>query len=134
LDGNTKALGLYIQTAGLRQVGPVESVIPIFPTGEWDHVGFVLTPTHGLIGLIKVYYNGELAGIGSYDGTLANPLMTSLGFGVKTDNTGLAPDSGAPGFWQGSFDDFAIWSRELSDDEMAQIYTLGQNGTSFYGP
>ena len=42
--------------------------------------------------------------------------------------------SGNPGFWQRSFDDFGLWNRALSDDEMAQIYTLGMNGQSFYSP
>lgn len=134
LDGNSKTLGLYIATGSDRQVGPVEIVIPEFPPGEWVHVGFVITPLNGLIGLLKVYYNGQLAGIGGYDGTLRNPPMTSLGFGIKTDNTGLQPDPGNPGYWQGSFDDFGLWTRELSDDEMAQIYALGQNGQSFYVP
>src|SRR5207245_2169246 len=134
LDGNSKTLGLYIATGSDRQVGPVEIVIPIFPTGEWVHVGFVITPLDGLIGILKVYYNGQLAGIGAFDGTLRDPPMTSLAFGVKTDNTGLQPDRGAPGFWQGSFDDFGLWKRVLSDDEMAQIYALGQNGQSFYTP
>jgi hypothetical protein len=135
LDNNTKTLGLYISTGSDRQIGPVEIVIPTFPTGEWVHVGFVLdTNLEGLIALIKVYYNGQLAGIGAFDGTLRNSPIPSLGFGVKTDNTGLQADTGAPGHWQGAFDDFGLWNRALSKDEMAQIYELGVNGQSFYTP
>ena len=31
-------------------------------------------------------------------------------------------------------DDFGLWNRALSDDDMAQIYALGLNGQSFYTP
>jgi hypothetical protein len=134
LDGTSTRLGLYIAEGGDHQVGPAEIVIPSFPTGQWVHVGFVVDTTlDGLIALIRVYYNGQLAGISGFDGTLRNPPVMSLGFGVKTDDTGLQADPGNPGFWQGSFDDFGLWNRPLSDAEMAQIYALGQNGMSFYG-
>jgi hypothetical protein len=134
LDGTSTTLGLYMDEGSDHLVGPVEIVIPSFPTGEWVQVGFVIDTTlDGLIALIKVYYNGQLAGIGSFDGTLINQAIPSLGFGVKTDDTGLQADPGNPGYWQGYFDDFGLWNRALSDAEMAQIYTLGQNGMSFYG-
>jgi len=106
-----------------------------FPLGEWVHVGFVADPTlDGAIAFVKLYVNGQLVGIGPYDGTLINPPMTSIGIGVKTDDSGTMPDNSNPGFWYGSFDDFGLWTRVLSDDEMAQIYTLGMNGQSFYHP
>jgi hypothetical protein len=134
LDGNSMSLGLYIAEASNAQVGPVEDVSffpQSFPTGQWVHVGFVMD---GSMGQLSVYVNGQLAGSGTYDGTLLNPpLMTSLGIGIKTDDTGTMADPGNPGYWQGSFDDFGLWTRALSGDEMAQIYTLGQNGQSFYG-
>jgi hypothetical protein len=129
-------LGLYVAEADSTQIGPVEDLnnFRSFPTGEWVQVGFVID---GSTGELKVYSNGQLAGSGSYDGTLLNPPpMISLGIGVKTDDTGTIADPGSccPGYWQGSFDDFGLWNRVLSDDEMAQIYALGQNGQSFYSP
>jgi Concanavalin A-like lectin/glucanases superfamily len=134
LDNTSMTLGLYIAEAADIQIGPVEdlSFYPNnFPTGQWVHVGFVID---GSSAALKVYLNGQLAGFGSYDGTLLNPpRMTSLGIGLKTDDTGTMADAGNPGYWQGSFDDFGLWTRALSDDEMAQIYALGQNGQSFYG-
>jgi hypothetical protein len=132
LDGTSTTLGLYTDEGSDHQVGPVEIVISPFPTGEWVQVGFVIDTTlDGLIALYKVYYNGQLAGVGSFDGTLFNTPITTLGFGVKTDDTGLEADPGNPGYWQGYFDDFGLWSRALSDAEMAE--KLGQNGMSFYG-
>jgi hypothetical protein len=133
LDANSMTLGLYIAEADNSQIGPVEdSFNPRnFPTGQWVHVGFAID---GPSQRLSVYFNGQLAGSSSYDGTLLNPPMTSLGIGIKTDNSGAMPDGGNPGYWQGSFDDFGLWSRVLSDDEMAQIYAMGQNGQSFYTP
>jgi hypothetical protein len=135
LDATSMTLGLYIGEADNTQIGPVEDTFNPgnFPTGQWVHVGFV---ADGSQGELKVYFNGQLAGSGFYDGTLLNPPpMTSLGIGVKTDNRGTIADPGicCPGYWQGSFDDFGLWTRVLSDNEMAQIYALGQNGQSFYG-
>jgi hypothetical protein len=110
----------------------------IFLTSQWVHVGFTVDPTlHGLIAYIKLYRNGQLVGIRPFDGTLRQDDtrggMTSIGMGVKPSDAGTGPGS-PPGFWVGSFDDFGLWSRVLSDDEMAQIYMLGMNGKSFYSP
>jgi Concanavalin A-like lectin/glucanases superfamily len=106
-----------------------------FPTGEWVHVGFVADPTlDGAIAFVKLYVNGQQVGIGPYDGTLNNtPPMKSIGIGVKTDDSGTGV-ANEPGYWWGSFDDFGLWTRALSDDEMAQIYALGMSGKSFYQP
>jgi hypothetical protein len=134
LDAASMTLGLFIAEASDTQIGPVEDTINphSFPTGQWVQVGFVID---GSMAQLKVYFNGQLAGTGSYDGTLLNPpLMTSLGIGVKTNDSGSVADFANPGYWQGSFDDFGLWSRVLSDDEMAKIYALGQNGQSFYTP
>jgi hypothetical protein len=106
-----------------------------FPIGEWVHVGFVADPTvDGAIAFVKLYVNGQQVGIGPYDGTLISPPMMSIGMGVQTDDSGGLPNGTNPGYWVGSFDDFGLWNRVLSDAEMAQIYTLGMNGQSFYTP
>jgi len=116
----------------------IDYTAPIFPTGQWVHAGFTVDTTlHGLVAYIKLYKNGQLVGIRPFDGTLLQDDgrggRSTLGMGVKTNDSGTGP-GGPPGYWQGSFDDFGLWSRVLSDDEMAQIYALGQNGKSFYNP
>lgn len=133
LDANSTILGLYMAQEPVAQIGPVEDSGGPFPTGQWTHVGFVMD---GSTGELKVYVNGLPTGFGSFDGTIHNPPMLSLGIGVKTDNSGTIADPGGccPGYWQGSFDDFGLWTRVLSDAEMAQIYALGQNSQSFYKP
>jgi hypothetical protein len=148
LSGTTKRLGISVGQANGAANGVGDAIGEgtvvdyysqnlnlLFPLGEWVHVGFVADPTpQGAIAFVKLYVNGQQVGIGPYDGTLNQaPPMKSIGIGVTTDDSGTGVAS-VPGYWVGSFDDFALWTRALSDDEMAQIYTLGMNGKSFYGP
>jgi hypothetical protein len=126
LDASTGRLGLYIIQSDGTPIGPVEDPNP-FPTGQWEQVGFVINSgSHQL----EVYCNGALVASGSYDGTLVDPPISSLGIGVKTDNTGAVPDPSVPGYWQGSFDDFALWNGALSAADMASIYANGVNHQS----
>ena len=56
--------------------------------------------------------------------------MTALGIGVKLDDTGLTPDFGAPGYWQGRIDDLGIWNRALNTAEISAIVAAGLQGRS----
>ncbi|MFN0126694.1 MAG: CotH kinase family protein [Verrucomicrobiales bacterium] len=58
----------------------------------------------------------------------------TVSFGVKTNNTGAAPDTAAPGWWDGKLDDFGIWSRALSESEVALIYSRGLQGLGLGDP
>lgn len=88
---------------------------------------------------IAVTYNGGSATQSLYiDGTLAASRLTApadldaltpnMGIGVKTDNSTLAPDPGAPGYWDGKLDDLAFWNETLSAAQIATIKTNGDNG------
>ncbi len=101
-----------------------------FPTGEWVHVAFTYDGTSH-----KLFRNGTKITEGAFAGGLNYPLAQQpasgvVGFGVKTGDDGLAPDPGAPGFWQGSFDEFGFWDGALSEAEVMDIYTNGVNGIS----
>ena len=140
LRDTTKTLAISVAQAtnNASSGSAIDYTDPIFPTGQWVHVGFTADTTlHGLIAYLKLYRNGQLVGIRPFDGTLREDGdrggKMSIGMGVKTNDVGDGP-GGPPGYWQGSFDDFGLWNRVLSDDEMAQIYALGQNGKSFYSP
>jgi hypothetical protein len=140
LRNNFKRLAVSVAQANTVSSGSaIDYTDPIFPSGQWVHVGFTVDTTlHGLIAYIKLYRNGQLVGIRPFDGTLRQDDgrggKMSIGIGVKPNDAGTGADGGAPGYWQGSFDDFGLWSRVLSDDEMAQIYALGLNGQSWYTP
>ena len=100
-------------------------------TDEWTHVAFTYGDgKHGL------YKNGAKVAEADFTGALNFPLsqvtdgVGIVGIGVKTDNTGAIPDPGAPGFWDGSFDDFAFYDGALSDVEISTIYQNGLQGVS----
>ena len=102
-----------------------------FATDVWTHVAF----TFGN-GKHKLFKDGAKIAEADYSGSLNFPLTQQndgtgiLGLGVKTNDAGSAPDPGAPGFWDGSFDDFGFWDGELSEQDVAAIYQNGTNGVS----
>jgi hypothetical protein len=128
LDANSSRLGLFITQTNGAQIGPAEDLDP-FPTGIWVHVGLVVDASRGTL---EVYRDGALVASGSHDGTLLQSPVGSLGIGIKTDDSGTQPDFFNPGYWQGSFDDFGLWNRALTADDMAYIFSLGLDGVSFY--
>ncbi|RYF47770.1 MAG: LamG domain-containing protein [Cytophagaceae bacterium] len=124
LDNDSQTLSLYMTQADGSVVSVLDSAQ--LPTNQWVQVGFVADAGSNTVSL---YRDGAVVGTTSYDGTLLNPPMSSMGFGIKTDDTGTVPDSSVPGFWQGSFDDFAFWDRAVTSTEMAQIHTNGLAGS-----
>ena len=102
-----------------------------FATDVWTHVAF----TFGN-GKHKLFKDGAKIAEADYSGALNFPTSQQndgtgiLGLGVKTNDAGSAPDPGAPGFWDGSFDDFGFWDGELTEREVATIHLNGTNGVS----
>ncbi|HLJ94196.1 MAG TPA: hypothetical protein VKU02_13495 [Gemmataceae bacterium] len=72
---------------------------PVFPTGEWVQVGFVVDTDlfEGQVGLIKVYVYAQVLGVQGFDGSRNNPPMPTIGIGVKTDDSGYAANASLPG-------------------------------------
>ena len=96
------------------------------PMGSWQHVAFSADGAR-----MRLYRNGvQVAESATYDGTLLAPPMAGLGLGVKTDDSGTVPDTGAPGYWHGRLDDVGIWGRALTPDEIFGIYQAGLAGRS----
>ena len=100
-----------------------------FELDTWTHVAFTFDgSTH------KLFKNGAVVAEAAYSGALNYPANQGddgvVGFGVKTNDDGLAPDPGAPGFWDGAYDDFGFWSTALTDAEVQTIYTNGLEGIS----
>ncbi len=102
-----------------------------FGLDEWTHVAF----THGE-GKHKLFKNGAKIAEADFSGGLNWPLNQQndgtgiLGIGVKTNDSGDAADPGAPGYWDGSFDDFGFWDGTLSEAEVETIYQNGLQGIS----
>jgi len=94
-----------------------------FPLGSWQHVAFVCDGS-----TVWLYRNGAVVASTTYNGTFIPPVTPAIGIGVKLDDAGTAPDTGAPGYWDGLLDDVAIWNRGLSPTEIGAIYRAGLAG------
>jgi CotH kinase protein/Lamin Tail Domain/Concanavalin A-like lectin/glucanases superfamily len=109
-------------TGSVSGFGPARENV-LFPLGAWQHVAMTADGA-----TVRVYRNGVRVGSTfTYSGILSD-LVTPFAFGVKTDGTGNAADTGAPGYWDGRMDDAGLWTRALSDQEIYGIYTAGLSG------
>ncbi|HEY3860646.1 MAG TPA: LamG-like jellyroll fold domain-containing protein [Verrucomicrobiae bacterium] len=127
----TGELSCYVGTATSAQVGPVvESTV--MPLGQWIHVAFTADGTN-----MNIYRNGALnAPPFPYGGTLSTNIFTNIsginrtmGIGVKLTTNGVPfPIGQNPGWWQGSMDDLAVWTRALTPAEILSIYVAGAEG------
>jgi len=104
---------------------PSQRELAPFPVGKWQHVAFTADGR-----TLKIYRNGAQVGSVAYFGGLVASPLSAVGIGVKLDDAGLAPDSGAPGYWQGKMDDLGIWNRALNTAEISDIVTAGLQGRS----
>ena len=116
-----------------NSAGGVNNLRENSPIGldEWTHVAFTFGD-----GKHKLFKNGAKIAEADYSGALNYTTVHQtdgtgiLGIGVKTSDAGDVPDPGAPGFWDGSFDDFAFWDMPISEANVATIYQNGLNGIS----
>jgi hypothetical protein len=94
----------------------------LFPLNSWQHVAFTYDgATH------RLYRNGAQVAALTTTTTLVRNSATTA-FGAKPNNSGTAPDSGAPGYWNGGFDDFGFWNRALTAAEVLEVYQGGGQG------
>ena len=104
-------------------LGPV--VDPgILSLNAWHHVALSYD---GGTATQTLYIDGVSVGSASASASLT-ALSPNMGIGVKTDNTTLAPDTGAPGYWDGKIDDLAFWDTALTAAEVLAIKTNGDLG------
>lgn len=96
----------------------------VFPTGSWQHVAFTYDGS-----IHRLYRNGAQVASLTTTATLVRNSATTA-FGVKTNDAGTAADTGAPGYWNGKYDDFGFWNRALSAAEVLEIYNAGLQGLS----
>ena len=81
--------------------------------GEWEHLTIVYDDAEQMK---KLYVNGELA-LDSNDSVAEND--------TKPFNIGAGGDTGTAYFFKGDIDDIALWSRALSDSEVADVHANG---------
>jgi CotH kinase protein/Concanavalin A-like lectin/glucanases superfamily/Lamin Tail Domain/Immunoglobulin domain len=120
LQNTTGNLSDYLSVSG--GTPNISENLPI-PLSAWQHVAFTCDGA-----TLRLYRNGEEVGSVAYTGNLITPSMSSLGIAVKLNDAGTAPDTGAPGFWQGKMDDLGVWNRALAPTELLAIYAAGLDG------
>ncbi|MDB4805060.1 hypothetical protein OAH16_00490, partial [bacterium] len=88
---------------------------PAATLGEWEHLTIVYDSTEGEE-MKRLYVNGELA-IEQNDIIAEND--------TKPFSIGAGGDTGTAYFFKGDIDDLALWSRALSDSEVADVHANG---------
>ena len=130
VDNASGELSCYVGTTTTPQVGPViESTV--LPLGQWVHVAFTADGTN-----LNIYRNGALSATPyPYGGKLTTNIFTNdsgtadtMGIGVRLDTTGFPASGPSTGYWQGSMDDLAVWTRALTQAEIHEIYIAGTAG------
>jgi hypothetical protein len=91
-----------------------------FPTGSWQHVAFVHTGLE-----VRLYRNGELVNTETVNGISNTGRLKSLGIGTKISDSDQGAASYAPGHWDGSLDEIAIFNHALTEQEIIKLYKLG---------
>ena len=86
--------------------------------GQFNH--FALSANGSTLSL---YWNGQLVGQPDYLGNINATTFPWLSIGA--DFNGDTANPAAGNFWNGVFDEFAIWKRSLSGAEINAIYTTG---------
>ncbi len=120
--------------AGPNGYSAREGVDKPLPQGEWNHLALVADG-----GRLTLYRNGQAVGSLDYTGDITTATAQCLGIGALIDNTvdpAVDPDElkcdhvieANPGYWTGSIDDVAVWTRTLGAEEVAAIYQAGLAG------
>jgi Concanavalin A-like lectin/glucanases superfamily len=85
------------------------------PLGEWHFVVFTVDGKE-----LRLYRNGIQLAASACDGLLAlGP--TTLGVGVKLDESRVSPSYRNSGHWDGRIDDVAIFHRALTPEEIHDL-------------
>ncbi|WP_411846084.1 LamG-like jellyroll fold domain-containing protein [Roseibacillus persicicus] len=116
---NSHADVRYANSAGTSLGVDTPNTYPIEATGGWYHVAQTWSST-GSSTTGKVYLNGNL--VGTTTSARTDFTQPTLGFLIGDDNC-----CGGREF-NGQIDDLAVFTRALTDDEIANAFTAGQTG------
>ena len=87
-------------------------------TNTWHFINLIRSGT-----VIKLYLNGEYTS--EWDTSISNSLLVDPdGFWIGADQDSVAGDWGE--YYNGLIDEFKIWNRALTAEEIAAEYALGQ--------
>ncbi len=126
-EGYWRTIGLQLGTSGHIVFGGSQPspnayhdwVTPsgVIDVGQWNHIAVTFANSN-----LRIYINGQLsvnetASISDWDFS-----WFESGNSTNTNLIGaVAPASGVTKFFNGKIDDFAIWSRALTENEVAEL-------------
>lgn len=103
---------------------------PIISTDTWTHVAVLYSPNNG----VRIFVNGQLSAVSSTTSTLGTQDFTDPQFITLGNNSPLGPAititcrNGTipyiPGPFIGAMDDFRIYSRELTNQELCVLTNM----------
>jgi len=96
----------------------------VIPANTWTHVAYLFSNSNGA----RLYINGQLSAaspttsITMYDGSSVTPAFITLGNNTPLGPIGVSCSNGTtsfvPGAFSGAIDDFRLYYRELSTNEL----------------
>ncbi|MCD8533933.1 MAG: hypothetical protein LR011_03735 [Verrucomicrobia bacterium] len=92
--------------------------------GFLDNVGVTLKAN----GSLRLYQNGQLVSSTPLSHLKDNPLINSLGIGVRLNDMGNGP-SWDMSYWHGEIDELTLWNRSITFNEVSALYYMGNNST-----
>ena len=124
--------GALILHAGIT-AGPNHTTLnapTAFTLGSWQHVAFTADGAQ-----LRLYVNGVEVANQSYLGNFILPEVQELSMGARlnSDTTQTPPVIGldaTPNNLLGQMDDFGLWNRALTADEVSKVYTAGKAGNA----
>ena len=129
-EGYWRTIGLQLGTSGQIVFGgsqPSPNAYHDWSTpsgaitaGQWNHIAVTFTNSN-----LRIYINGQLSVDETASISAWNFTWSDQGNSTNTNLIGaVAPASGVTKFFSGKIDDFAIWSRALTANEVAELYDL----------
>jgi hypothetical protein len=90
------------------------------PLHAWHHVAFVADGE-----TLRLYRNGKQVDAAAYHKLHRDERITALAIGTKLNLKGDAPDHQDFNMWDGRLDELAIFNHAVSDEQIRELYELG---------
>jgi hypothetical protein len=124
LFGSNPQLSLYFAEPNPQGInvanGSESAALPSFSVGQWHYVAVVVNgSTHS----VTFWRDGLNYGQFFFSGSFYPAPVPQLDIGGEP--AGFSPSQS---YWDGKIDDLALWTRALSNQEIAAIYNAGLNG------
>jgi hypothetical protein len=111
-------LEAHIEDSSGQEINVKDSV-PL-PLHAWHHVAFVADGE-----MLRLYRNGQQVDVAPYRKLHRDSRINALAIGTKLNLRGDAPDHQDFNMWDGRLDELAIFNHALSEEQIRELYELG---------